>query len=116
MAELDKLLDIVGVGRHDDAVRQQPGKAARAERLRQRLLGCGSRPPRRGGIEAAFAETGLGLGLGLAVAHLGQARAENLSAPDRIRMQGIYQHTPVIDAFDGILSTPASTTTDLEKP
>ncbi|MFI8793276.1 hypothetical protein [Streptomyces sp. NPDC055105] len=48
MAELDKLLDIVGVGRHDDAVRQQPGKAARAERLRQRLLGCGSRPPRRG--------------------------------------------------------------------
>ncbi|MFD4947091.1 erythromycin esterase family protein [Streptomyces sp. NPDC058409] len=69
-------------------------------------------PPAPGSIEAAFAETRLGL----AVADLRQARAENLSAPDRIRMQGIHQHTPVIDAFDGILSTPASTTTELEKP
>ncbi|MFJ4839932.1 erythromycin esterase family protein [Streptomyces sp. NPDC088746] len=69
-------------------------------------------PPVPGSIEAAFA----GAGLGLAVADLRQARAEDLGAPDRIRIQGTYQHTPVIDAFDGILSTPASTTSDLEKP
>ncbi|MFJ8864003.1 hypothetical protein ACIRD8_37115 [Streptomyces sp. NPDC102451] len=69
-------------------------------------------PPEPGSIEEAFAETGLGL----AIAPLGQARAENLGAPDRIRLQGVYQHTPVIDAFDGILCTPVSTTTDLEKP
>lgn len=48
------------------------------------------------------------------MAHLGQPRAKNLIGPDRIRLQGIYQQTPVIDAFDGILCTPASTTTDLE--
>lgn len=68
-------------------------------------------PPAPGSIEAAFAETGLGL----AVAHLGQPQAKQLNTPDCIRLQGIYQHTPVIDAFDGILCTPASTTTDLEK-
>ncbi|MFE4371695.1 erythromycin esterase family protein [Streptomyces sp. NPDC056835] len=69
-------------------------------------------PPAPGSIEAAFADTGLEL----AVADLRQARAENFSGPDRIRMQSVYLHTPVIDAFDGILSTPASTTTNLEKP
>lgn len=69
-------------------------------------------PPTPESIEAAFAETGIGL----AVADLRQARAENLNGPDHIRMQSIFQHTPVIEAFDGILSTPASTTTDLEKP
>ncbi|MFI1658344.1 erythromycin esterase family protein [Streptomyces sp. NPDC020472] len=69
-------------------------------------------PPVPGSIEAAFADTGLGL----AVADLRQARAENLSGPDRIRMQSVHLHTPVLDAFDGILSIPASTITDLEKP
>ncbi|WP_329542510.1 erythromycin esterase family protein [Streptomyces sp. NBC_01358] len=69
-------------------------------------------PPAPGSVESAFAEAGLGH----AVAGLRQARAEQLDGPDRIRMQNIYQHTQVVDAFDGILSTPASTTTNLEKP
>lgn len=69
-------------------------------------------PPAPGSVESAFAEADLGH----AVAGLRQARAEQLNGPDRIRMQNIYQHTPVVDAFDGILSTPASTTTNLEKP
>ncbi|MFE9857244.1 erythromycin esterase family protein [Streptomyces sp. NPDC005780] len=68
-------------------------------------------PPVPGSIETAFAEAGLGLG----IADLRQARAENLSGPDRIRLQGGYLQTPLLDAFDGILSTHASTTTDLEK-
>ncbi|MEU9193127.1 erythromycin esterase family protein [Streptomyces hundungensis] len=67
-------------------------------------------PPLPGSIEAAFADTGVGL----AVADLRQARAEQLSGPDHIRMQNIYQRTPVIDAFDGILSTPTSAIADLE--
>ncbi|MER7722433.1 erythromycin esterase family protein [Streptomyces sp. NPDC096323] len=69
-------------------------------------------PPVPGSIEGAFADTRLGL----AFADLRQARAGSLSGPDRIRMQSIFQRTPVIDAFDGILSTPASTIADLEKP
>ncbi|WP_320773851.1 erythromycin esterase family protein [Streptomyces sp. CRN 30] len=69
-------------------------------------------PPAPGSIEAAFAATGLGL----AVASFAPARTENLAAPDGIRMQGIHQRTPVIEAFDGILSTPVSTTTDRERP
>jgi hypothetical protein len=60
-------------------------------------------------IEAAFTRTGFGF------ADLRPARAANLSTPDHIRMQAIHQHTPVIDAFDGILCTPTSTT-DPEKP
>ncbi|THA77654.1 erythromycin esterase family protein [Streptomyces sp. A0642] len=69
-------------------------------------------PPVPGSIEAAFADTGLGL----AFADLRPARADGLSGPDHIRMQSIYQRTPVIDAFDGILSTPSSAPTGLEKP
>ncbi|MFJ6434268.1 erythromycin esterase family protein [Streptomyces sp. NPDC091416] len=69
-------------------------------------------PPVPGSVEAAFARAGLGL----ALADLRRARAERVSSPDRIRMQGIDQHTPVVDAFDGILCTPASTPDDLEKP
>ncbi|GGV19044.1 hypothetical protein GCM10010275_70830 [Streptomyces litmocidini] len=68
-------------------------------------------PPVPGSIEAAFADTGLGLGL----ADLRQARTENFNGPDTIRMQSVYADTPVLDAFDGILSAPASTLTDLEK-
>ncbi|MEV0321615.1 erythromycin esterase family protein [Streptomyces sp. NPDC050658] len=68
--------------------------------------------PVSGSVEAAFA----GSGLGLAVADLRQARAEGIGGPDRIRTQSVYLDTPVLDAFDGILSTPTSTTTtDLEK-
>ncbi|MYW00797.1 erythromycin esterase family protein [Streptomyces sp. SID3343] len=69
-------------------------------------------PPVPGSIEAAFADTGLGL----ALADLRPARADNLRGPEHIRMQSIHQRTPVIDAFDGILSAPVSTVTDLEKP
>ncbi|MYW21152.1 erythromycin esterase family protein [Streptomyces sp. SID2955] len=68
-------------------------------------------PPAPGSVEAAFADSGLEL----AVADLRQVRAEGFSGPDRVRMQSVYLHTPVIDAFDGILSTLVSTTTDLEK-
>jgi erythromycin esterase len=68
-------------------------------------------PPVPGSIEAALADTGLGL----CVADLRQARAEHLSGPDRIRMQSVRLHTPVVEVFDGILSTPASTVADLEK-
>ncbi|MEU4797549.1 erythromycin esterase family protein [Streptomyces sp. NPDC023327] len=65
-----------------------------------------------GSIEAAFADTGLGL----SVADLRPARAAELTGPDHIRMQSVYQRTPVIDAFDGILSAPTSSPTTLEKP
>lgn len=61
--------------------------------------------PEPGSIEAAFADTGLGLG----IADLRGARTEASGGPDRIRLQGTYVRTPVIDAFDAVLSTPAST-------
>ncbi|MGW6060483.1 erythromycin esterase family protein [Streptomyces sp. NPDC055189] len=66
-------------------------------------------PPEPGSIEADFAATGPELG----IADLRGARTRNLSGPDRIRLQSVYVHTPVLDAFDGILSTPASTVADL---
>ncbi|MFF0747147.1 erythromycin esterase family protein [Streptomyces sp. NPDC004111] len=69
-------------------------------------------PPTPGSIEAAYADSGLAI----AVADLRRARTTGLVSPNRIRMQSIYQHTPVVDAFDGILSVPTSTTTALEKP
>ncbi|MFB9675708.1 erythromycin esterase family protein [Streptosporangium vulgare] len=64
-------------------------------------------PPEPGSIEAAFADAGLGL----SIADLRQARHES---PDRIRIQSAYLHTPILDAFDAILSIPASTVADLE--
>ena len=64
-------------------------------------------PPEPGSVEAAFADADLGLSL----ADLRQARTE-ASGPDRIRIQSAYLHTPVLDAFDGILSTPTSTVAD----
>ncbi|MFE6165272.1 erythromycin esterase family protein [Streptomyces sp. NPDC056486] len=67
-------------------------------------------PPEPGSIEAAFADTGLGLGM----ADLRRARTENLHGPDRIRLQSVYLHTAVLDAFDGILSTPASSIADVD--
>lgn len=68
-------------------------------------------PPEPGSVEAAFAAAGLGL----SVTGLHQARtgtAAPASAPDRVRLQSTFLHTPVLDAFDGILHTPASTVTD----
>ncbi|MBO2464892.1 erythromycin esterase family protein [Actinomadura violacea] len=64
-------------------------------------------PPEPGSIEAAFADAGLGLGL----ADLRRARRETPEGegPDRIRMQSGYLRTPVLDAFDAVLNTPAST-------
>ncbi|GAA3197721.1 erythromycin esterase family protein [Nonomuraea roseoviolacea] len=66
-------------------------------------------PPERGSVEAAFAEAGLGL----SVAGLRPARQEAGAAagPDRIRIQSAYVHTPVLDAFDGVLNVPTSTVT-----
>ncbi|MFI5705151.1 erythromycin esterase family protein [Streptomyces xanthochromogenes] len=58
-------------------------------------------------VEEAFADAGLGLG----IADLRRARTEASSPPDRIRLQGTYVHTPVIDAFDAVLTTPVSTVT-----
>lgn len=63
--------------------------------------------PDSGSIEAAFGDVGLGLG----IADLRSARTEASDGPDRVRLQGTYVRTPVIDAFDAVLSTPASTVT-----
>jgi erythromycin esterase len=67
-------------------------------------------PPEPGSIEGAFADAGLGL----SIANLRQARTEAAGGPgpDRIRIQSAYVHTPVLDAFDGILNTPTSTVAD----
>ncbi|MEV4381110.1 erythromycin esterase family protein [Streptosporangium sp. NPDC049644] len=65
-------------------------------------------PPEPGSIEAAFAEAGLGL----SIADLRQAH--ETTGPDRIRIQSAYVHTPVLEAFDGILNTPTSTVADID--
>ena len=64
-------------------------------------------PPEPGSVEAAFADADLGL----SIADLRPARLE-VPGPDRIRIQSAYLHTPVLDAFDGILTTPTSTVAD----
>ncbi|WP_439681293.1 erythromycin esterase family protein [Embleya sp. MST-111070] len=70
-------------------------------------------PPEPNSLEAAFADAGVGLG----VADLRQARTETSHQPDRIRLQSTYLHTPVVDAFDAVLTIPASTVTkDLSSP
>ncbi|MGW6207640.1 erythromycin esterase family protein [Streptomyces sp. NPDC055089] len=67
-------------------------------------------PPEPGSIEAAFADAGLGLGM----ADLRRARAESSGGgPGRMRMQSTYLHTPVLEAFDALVTTPVSTITDL---
>ncbi|MGW6508320.1 erythromycin esterase family protein [Streptomyces niveus] len=74
------------------------------------LVDTALEPPEPGSVEAAFADAALGLG----IADLRTARTETPDHPDRIRLQGTYVRTPVIDAFDAVLTTPASTvTTDL---
>lgn len=68
-------------------------------------------PPEPGSIEAAFADAGLGL----SVADLGKASAEASDGPDRMRIQSAYLETPVLDAFDAVISTATSTVAgDLE--
>jgi erythromycin esterase len=67
-------------------------------------------PPEPGSVEAAFADAGLGLSL----ADLRRARHETgpAAGADRIRIQSAYLHTPVLEAFDGMLDVPASTVAD----
>ncbi|MFB7956232.1 erythromycin esterase family protein [Streptomyces sp. NPDC056045] len=72
-------------------------------------------PPEPNSIEAAFTAAGTGLGL----ADLRRARTEAadpvpVPGPDRIRLQSTFLHTPVLDAFDGILHTPVSTVADID--
>ncbi|MFF2138703.1 erythromycin esterase family protein [Streptomyces sp. NPDC058193] len=64
-------------------------------------------PPETGSIEAAVAETGSAPG----IADLRRARAEVSDGPDRIRLQSTFVRTPVLDAFDGVLTTRTSTVT-----
>ncbi|MEV4573774.1 erythromycin esterase family protein [Nonomuraea jabiensis] len=62
--------------------------------------------PEPGSVEAAFADADLGL----SAADLRRARREAVApGPDRIRIQSAYLHTPVLDAFDGVLNAPTST-------
>jgi erythromycin esterase len=65
-------------------------------------------PPEPGSIEAAFADAGLGL----SIADLRQAPRE-IPGPDRYRIQSASLHTPVLEAFDAVLSTPTSTVADI---
>lgn len=72
-------------------------------------------PPEPGSIEAVFAAAGRGLSLvNLHQAPrprpTGQGHAQAL--PDRIRMDSKYLHTPVLDAFDGVIHVPTSTVVD----
>lgn len=60
--------------------------------------------PEPGSVEAAFAEADTGRALV-------DLRAAPRPGPDRLRMQSGYLHTPVTDAFDGVLAVPASTVT-----
>ncbi|MER6514643.1 erythromycin esterase family protein [Nonomuraea sp. NPDC001636] len=66
-------------------------------------------PPEQGSVEAGFHDAGLGLGL----ADLRRARQELPAGPDRTRIQSAYLHTPVLDAFSAMISTPISTVADL---
>ncbi|MGY0064629.1 erythromycin esterase family protein [Streptomyces sp. LZ34] len=69
-------------------------------------------PPEPGSVEAGFADAGLGLGLAdLRRAHPAATGPETrlAAAPDRIRIQSSYLHTPVLEAFDAILNIPTST-------
>ncbi|MFH9425056.1 erythromycin esterase family protein [Streptomyces sp. NPDC017529] len=65
--------------------------------------------PEPGSVEAAFVDAGLGSDIALAgLRGCGPAEA----GPDRIRLHSGYLHTPVLEAFDGMLSVPASTVAD----
>lgn len=59
--------------------------------------------PEAGSVEAAFT------GTGPALVDLRRARAEATDGPGRIRMQSGYLSTPVLTAFDGLISTGVST-------
>ncbi|MEQ7127246.1 erythromycin esterase family protein [Actinopolymorpha sp. B11F2] len=61
--------------------------------------------PPPGSIEAAALDAGVHLGL----ADLRQAPADVVRGLDRIRSQSAYLHTPVAEAFDGVLVIPTVT-------
>lgn len=77
--------------------------------------------PEPGSVEAAFTAADLGLSVadlrparhtaaGSAAAGSATADSADLAeGPDRIRLQGAYLHTPVLDAYDAVLHTPTST-------
>ncbi|MEV5598654.1 erythromycin esterase family protein [Streptomyces sp. NPDC052496] len=67
--------------------------------------------PEPGSIEAAVVDAGLDADISLAGLR-GPRSTDGSDGPDRIRMQSGYLHTPVADAFDGILTVPASTVVD----
>ncbi|MFD0337268.1 erythromycin esterase family protein [Streptomyces sp. NPDC127117] len=71
-------------------------------------------PPEPSSIEAAFTAAGLGLSVaGFRQARTRAAAPASAPGPGRIRLQSTFLHTPVPDAFDGILHTPASTVADI---
>lgn len=57
--------------------------------------------PQAGSVEAGFAAARVEFGLA-------ELRKTPTASPDRLRMQGDYLHTPVLDAFDGMLTVPRS--------
>ncbi|MDA0564198.1 erythromycin esterase family protein [Streptomonospora sp. S1-112] len=72
-------------------------------------------PPEPSSVEAAFAAAGLEFGVAdLRRARAGEDGAGHPEEPDRIRMQSTYLRTPVLDAFDAVLSVPAATPADLK--
>ncbi|QLE75069.1 erythromycin esterase family protein [Streptomyces rectiverticillatus] len=65
--------------------------------------------PEQGSIEAAFAEAVPARAIGLAGLR-SAPRGDGM--PDRTRIQSAYVHTPVADAFDGMLCVPSSRVAD----
>ncbi|RLU78191.1 erythromycin esterase [Streptomyces griseocarneus] len=62
-------------------------------------------PPERGSVEGAFDAAGVGLG----IAGFRSVPVDPAAGPDRVRIQASYLHTPVLEAFDGVLHVPWST-------
>ena len=72
-------------------------------RVRDTPLG----PPEAGSVEAAALAAGLEIAL-IDLRAAGQELSER-QAPDRIRSQSAYVHTPLLQAFDGVLVVPTAT-------
>lgn len=66
-------------------------------------------PPEPGSIEAFLSAAGVDLGLvDLRAARGSAVLATAEHAPDRIRMDSDYIHTPVLEAFDGMVHVPST--------
>ena len=72
-------------------------------RVRDTPLG----PPEAGSVEAAVLAAGLETAL-IDLRAAGRELSER-QAPDRIRSQSAYVHTPLLQAFDGVLVVPTAT-------